>query len=60
MISRFGGRERDGIHLVPVELNIDPFDGYPVNNGVHPNPSGYAQIGASFYSWLKSWLQQNR
>lgn len=60
MISRFGGRERDGIHLVPVELNIDPFDGYPVNNGVHPNPSGYAQIGESFYSWLKSWLQQNR
>jgi lysophospholipase L1-like esterase len=60
MITRFGGREREGIHLVPVELNLDPIDGYPVNNGVHPNASGYAQIGASFYSWLKSWLAQNR
>jgi len=29
-------------------------DGYPENNGVHPNPVGYAQIAASFYAWLKS------
>ena len=60
MIARFGGRERDGIYLVPVELNIDPIDGYPVNNGVHPNASGYTQIGASYYSWIKSWLEKNK
>lgn len=49
-----------GIYLVPVELNIDPIDGYPVNNGVHPNASGYTQIGASYYSWIKSWLEKNK
>jgi lysophospholipase L1-like esterase len=43
---------------VPTELNLDPIDGYPVNNGVHPNPEGYAQIGDSFYAWMKSWLER--
>jgi hypothetical protein len=56
MLERLSGRESEGIHLVPTELNLDPVDGYPVNNGVHPNPTGYAQIGASFYSWMKSRL----
>jgi lysophospholipase L1-like esterase len=54
MLKRLSNREQDGIHLVPTELNLDPVDGYPNNNGVHPNPVGYAQIGASFYSWMKS------
>jgi len=57
MLKRFAGREREGIHLVPTELNLDPVDGYPDNNGVHPNATGYQQIGASFYCWLKWWLQ---
>lgn len=56
MMERLGNRQRDGIHLVPTELNIDPVDGYPVNNGVHPNTVGYAQIGASFHAWLKAWM----
>lgn len=56
MLERFGDRQRDNIHLVPTELNLDPVDGYPNNNGVHPNAGGYAQIGASFYSWLKVWM----
>jgi len=56
MMERLSNREREGIHLVPTELNLDPIDGYPNNNGVHPNADGYAQIGASFYSWLKSRL----
>lgn len=58
MLERLGGRESEGIHLVPTELNIDPVDGYPVNNGVHPNPAGYAQIGASFYAWMKAHLER--
>jgi lysophospholipase L1-like esterase len=41
------------IFVVPTQLNIDPVDGYPENNGVHPNGVGYQQIGASIYSWLK-------
>lgn len=54
MMERLANREGEGIHLVPTELNLDPVDGYPENNGVHPNPAGYAQIGASFYAWIKS------
>ncbi len=54
MLTQFSNREKDGLYLVPTELNLDPVDGYPVNNGVHPNAAGYAQIGASFYCWLKS------
>lgn len=57
MLARFGGREKDNLVLVPTELNLDPVDGYPVNNGVHPNPAGYAQIGMSFYAWLKAWMK---
>ncbi len=41
------------ISLIPTQLNLDPVDGYPVNNGVHPNTAGYKQIGATIYSWLK-------
>ena len=58
MLERFGDRARDGIQLVPTELNLDPVDGYPDNNGVHPNPTGYQQIGASFYCWLK-WVMRS-
>ena len=54
MLEQFSGREKDGIHLVPTQLFLDPIDGYPANNGVHPNAKGYAQIGTSFYCWLKS------
>lgn len=56
MMERLGNKQRDNIHLVPTELNIDPVDGYPDNNGVHPNAVGYAQIGASFHAWLKAWM----
>lgn len=56
MMERFGKRQQENIYLVPTELNLDPVDGYPDNNGVHPNVTGYAQIGASFHAWLKAWL----
>ena len=55
-LERFGGREKQKLFLVPTELNLDPVDGYPVDNGVHPNAVGYQQIGASIYAWLKSRL----
>ena len=56
MMERLGDRQRDNIYLVPTELNLDPVDGYPTDNGVHPNPVGYAQIGGSFYAWIKAWM----
>ena len=47
-------KDKPGIHLIPTELNLDTTDGYPPNNGVHPNETGYKQIGATIYSWIKS------
>lgn len=55
-LSHFADREN--VFIVPIELNLDPVDGYPVNNGVHPNASGYQQIGASIYAWLKMRLRE--
>ena len=55
-LEHFSQREREGIFVVPTELNLDVFSGYPDNNAVHPNARGYQQIGASVYSWLKSRL----
>ena len=57
-IENFSGREKEGVFLVPTELYLDPVDGYPETNGVHPNRTGYQQIGRSFYAWLKYWLQE--
>jgi lysophospholipase L1-like esterase len=56
MLERLGNRQKDNVCLVPTELNLDPVDGYPNNNGVHPNATGYAQIGTTFYAWLKAWM----
>jgi len=53
-LDRYGKSEDDLVYLPPTELNIDPIDGYPANNGVHPNTQGYKQIAASMYAWLKS------
>jgi hypothetical protein len=62
LLTRFEeqeGKAKKGdsrMFVVPTHLNLDPTDGYPENNGVHPNAFGYRQIGASLYSWLK-WRQ---
>ncbi len=52
-IKHFGNREAERIYLIPTELNVDPVDGYPTNNAVHPNAVGYRQIAESIYAWLK-------
>jgi hypothetical protein len=57
MLKQFSGREGEGIHVVPTELGLDPINGYPSNNGVHPNVEGYAQVGDGFYAWLKAVFQ---
>lgn len=54
MLTQLRGREKENIFIVPTELNLDPVDGYPANNAVHPNPVGYGQIGTSFYCWIKA------
>jgi len=57
-IGRFVNRETEQFFLVPTQLNLDPVDGYPTNNGVHPNDFGYKQIGASIYAWLKARVEK--
>ena len=57
-LEHFGKREKERIFIVPTELNLDPVDGYPDNNGVHPNGAGYKQIGDSIYAWLKWRLEK--
>lgn len=59
-LEHFGGREAERIHIVPTELNLDPVDGFPVDNGVHPNNVGYQQIGASVFAWIKSRLEASQ
>lgn len=47
------GKKNDPkITIVPTELNVDPVDGYPENNGVHPNTVGYHQIAQMMFAWL--------
>lgn len=51
-IEKFAGHAADRVFLVPTELNLDPVDGYPVDNGVHPNAHGYSQVAATLHAWL--------
>lgn len=55
-LEHFANHPQQAVSVVPVQLNIDSIDGYPANNGVHPNESGYRQIASGIYCWLKSRL----
>ena len=57
-MARLADQAKQRLFVVPTHLNLDPTDGYPTNNGVHPNQFGYNQIGVSIYSWLKSRLRE--
>ena len=62
-------------NIVPVYINIDTENNYPEmvqpvnegnpakirrqNNGVHPAPAGYYQMGDTLYCRLKAWLAEN-
>ena len=53
LIAEYQGREDEKIYIIPSHLNLDNFNGFPYNNAVHPNTTGYNQMGDSFYAWLK-------
>lgn len=57
-LAHFGHREADRVSIIPTELNLDVTDGYPENNAVHPNTTGYQQVGTTIYCWLKSRLAE--
>jgi len=68
LLAHFGGRESDGIYVIPTYLNLDAENNFPigpepksarsrdvvmrVKDGVHPAPAGYKQIGDAIYSWV--------
>ena len=56
-IEHFQNRQAERIFLIPTELNLDPVDGFPENNGCHPNEGGYRQIATTIYSWIKARLE---
>ncbi len=38
--------------LIPLQINIDTYNAYPADNGVHPKPEGYYQFASTIFSWL--------
>jgi hypothetical protein len=58
-IEHFRNRQSERIFLIPTELNLDPVDSFPANNGCHPNETGYRQIAATIYSWIKERLESH-
>lgn len=68
LIEHYGKREADRLYVIPEYLNIDAEHGFPtwspainshleqkmtrVNNGIHPNESGYKQVGDAIYGWI--------
>jgi lysophospholipase L1-like esterase len=69
MRAKFGNREAEGLYLIPTYVNIDTVYGFDSaekpansrstqvkarqNNGMHPNDSGYNQMGDTVYNWMK-------
>jgi len=76
MINKFKTNKNKNISLVPVYVNLDTENGFPVwneaivygdkvkmkrqRNGVHPSARGYKQIGDSFYAWMKCQMANNK
>ena len=76
MMRKFSQANPYKVELVPVYLNLDCENNFPTvteavnqgndkkitrqNNGVHPAPAGYRQIGDTFYCWMKSVLARKQ
>ncbi|MFA6568340.1 MAG: SGNH/GDSL hydrolase family protein [Victivallales bacterium] len=72
MLAKFSAREKDKLFVIPVYVNLDCANNYPMKeepvnarnpkktsracNGVHPAAEGYYQIADSFYFWFKNEL----
>lgn len=68
IISEYSNRESEGIYIVPTQQSIDPVNGFPFSNinansrsseqvrtytnAIHPNLSGYNQLGDEFFKFL--------
>lgn len=70
MLKRYQSRKSERIEVIGTHMNLDTVHNYPTasvapnaqsdqtiirqNNGVHPSPAGYRQIGDTVYGWLIS------
>jgi lysophospholipase L1-like esterase len=74
LLAQYGGRESEGIYVIPTYLNLDAANNFPtgperknartreviirVKDGVHPAPAGYKQIGDAIYAWVVAMSQE--
>ncbi len=74
MFVKYGGREKENIHLIPAYVNLDTVHNYPkwptavnarnpekitrLGNGWHPSDEGYGQIADSLYFWVKGLFKE--
>lgn len=72
MTEKYGNREKEGLYLIPSNVNLDCLNNYPLlkaprnaqtkaeglrlANGVHPSAEGYRQIGDTVFCWIKAQL----
>ena len=55
IISIYGNRTSEEIYIIPTNAVIDRANGF--TNGVHPNTTGYNQMGDEIYAWILSTLK---
>lgn len=74
MLKKFHSYSDKKVFLIPTNINLDCENNFPAaaeainegntemimrqNNGVHPAPAGYRQIGDTYYAWLKHQLSK--
>jgi len=55
-IEHWQNRETERLFVIPWNLVVDTFNGFPDNNAVHPNGLGHHQMSIPIYAWVKSRL----
>lgn len=74
MLKKFADYPDKKLFIIPTSLNLDCENNFPVRseevnsgnptkitrqcNGVHPAPTGYNQIGDTYYAWMKYFLSK--
>ncbi|MEN8230680.1 MAG: SGNH/GDSL hydrolase family protein [Bacteroidota bacterium] len=51
-IEYFDNNFQSNCSIIPLDLHIDTYNSYPLDNGVHPNKDGYQQIASCIFNWL--------
>jgi hypothetical protein len=58
-LKHFSLREKELIEVIPTELSVDTWNGYPDGNAVHPNEAGYHQIASTLHAWMRHTLSRS-